>query len=140
MGVECSKLGRGSASWHPYGATARGDDDVELPAIGEDERHLVGERVHRIPQISVLLRLRAAAGRSPGVANVNKRSRATVFLIIGTLREVNEAVRVVRCHLPDASEGDDDRLIGGVAHGVELLQTGYLFEQLGFGVVSKSPE
>src|SRR5829696_1297139 len=85
MGVECRQVGSGSASWHLYGSTARGHDDVELPAIGKDERHLVCERVHRIPQISVLLCLCAAADRSPRVTNVNKRSRATVLLINGTL-------------------------------------------------------
>src|SRR5215213_573462 len=85
MGVECRQVGSGSASWHPYGSTARGHDDVELPTIGKDQRHLIRESVHRIPQISVLLRLCAPADRSPRVTNVNKRSRATVLLINGTL-------------------------------------------------------
>src|SRR5215213_2961923 len=79
------------------------------------------------------------AGRRESPMSTNARGRG-VFLIISALRGVNEAVGIVRCHLPDASEGHDDRLIGGIAHGVELLQTGHLFEQLGFGVVSESTE
>src|SRR6266536_5971708 len=72
---------------------------------------------------------------------ISTNARGRPFLPVGRgFGQVDEAVRVLRRHLPDAAQGDDGGLVIGLQHRVELLQAGDLLEQLGFGVVAEPPE
>ncbi len=117
------------------GSRVGAGEDVERLVAGEDERDLVGDRVHRIPGRAVVLRLRTAREllrRGLRVAEMDDCFRAAEIRL--ERGEIDEAVGIARRHVADAANRDDHGVVVRAQHVLQMLERRDLLEQLGFGV------
>ena len=100
-------------------------------------RHVPRRLVHRLPKQEVLSAervIRALVGISR-IGNADKRPADAKVRFRRIRVERHAVVRVLRLHLADAADGDDDVRVVGVAMGVKGVDVGDLLEQLGFRIV-----
>ena len=101
--VHIAEIGYAGACPHLNRCPAGGAKNLEGLAAGENQRDLVGEGVHLVPEGAIGLRLGAATRRLPGIADVDKGARAPVLPIARRPGQIDEAVGIVRNHLADAT-------------------------------------
>src|SRR5207245_1793204 len=106
-----------------------------------DERDLVRNGVHRVPRRAVVLRLRAARKVLRAGLGIAEMDHGLWAREVGLRRrEIDKAVRIARGHIADAADSDDDGVVVGAKHVLQMFESRDLFEKLGLRVAAKFAE